>query len=341
MESKIDWNGLALNALAQYNVSVVQLVFLGHSENVTFRVDTRNNQNFATSGEYDEQALFLLRIHYPIAEFRDRIWQQHAVIESELMWLTALHQDTNLVVPYPLQNLSSTFITSVAIDDTSTTLNCTLLNWVNGSPLNSEPTPTQARRVGKLMAQLHQHASLWELPSGFTRPKYDWEQLHTSLMKLRSLVDTGTISVTDFPVLENVVQRINNVMTALEKTRTNWGLIHADLNENNYIFNAGEAQPIDFSCCGFGYYLCDIAHTLLHLFPENRRSFLSGYQSVRQLPDEYQSILEAFFLGATINNFAFLASQPNEHNYLLKTVPYVTKRLCSKYLQSEAFLFES
>ncbi|MEH1891046.1 MAG: hypothetical protein V7K92_16875 [Nostoc sp.] len=220
MESKIDWNRLALTALAQYNLGAAQLIFLGHSENVMFRVDTRDGENFAT--------FKVLRIHHPIAQLGDRIWQQQVVIESELMWLTALHQDTNLVVPYPLQNLSGAFITSVAIDDTSATLNCTLLNWVNGSPLDSEPTPTQARRVGELMAQLHQHTSLWELPSGFTRPKYDWEQLHTSLMGLRSLVDTGTISV-----------------------------------------------------------------------------------------------------------------QPNEHDYFLETVPYVTERLCSKYLQSEAFLFES
>ncbi|MEH2452958.1 phosphotransferase enzyme family protein [Nostoc sp.] len=160
MQGEIDWNRLALSVLAQYNVGAAQLVFLGHSENVTFRVDTRDGENSAT--------FKVLRIHHPIAQLSDRIWQQHAVIESELMWLTALHQDTDLVVPYPLQNLSGTFITSVAIDDTSATLNCTLPNWVNGSPLDSEPTPTQARRVGELMAQLHQHTSLWELPSGFT-----------------------------------------------------------------------------------------------------------------------------------------------------------------------------
>jgi Ser/Thr protein kinase RdoA (MazF antagonist) len=218
MERKIDWNCLALTALAQYNFSVAQLVFLGHSENVTFRIDTRNNQNFATSGEYEEQELFLLRIHYPIAKVSDRIWRQHAVIESELVWLTALYEDTDLVVPYPVQNLSGNFITSVGIDDISETLNCTLLKWVDGSPLDTEPTATQARGIGELMAQLHQHASLWELPSDFTRPKYDWEQLHASLMGLRSLVDAATISVTDFVVLESVVQRISNVMTALEKT---------------------------------------------------------------------------------------------------------------------------
>ncbi|MEH2465572.1 hypothetical protein [Nostoc sp.] len=118
MEGKIDWNCLALTVLAQYNVGAVQLVFLGHSENVTFRVDTRDGENSA--------AFKVLRIHYLIAQLSDRIWQQQAVIESELMWLTALHQDTDLVVPYPLQNLSGTFITSVAINDTSATLNCTL-----------------------------------------------------------------------------------------------------------------------------------------------------------------------------------------------------------------------
>jgi Ser/Thr protein kinase RdoA (MazF antagonist) len=317
--------------LAQYNVSAAQLVFLGHSENVTFRVDTRDPENCES---------FLLRIHHPIAQFCDRIWQQHAVIESELAWLTALHRDTDLVVPYPVQNLSGTFVTSVAIH-ASKTFNCTLLNWVDGSPLDTEPTPKQAWQVGELMAQLHQHASLWELPIGFTRPKYDFEKLHTSLMRLRSLVDTGTISVADFSVFETVVRRICEVMKALKKTRHSWGLIHADLNENNYIFHASEARPIDFSYCGFGYYLYDIASTLKHLFPENRKSFLSGYQNVRQLPHKYQNILEAFFIGSTVDNFAFLASQPNEHDYLSQDVPYVTEKLCNKYLKGELFLFDS
>ncbi|NDJ21275.1 phosphotransferase [Nostoc sp. B(2019)] len=332
MESKIDWNSLTLTVLAQYNVSAARLVFLGHSENVTFRIDTRDTENCES---------FLFRIHHPIAQFRDRIWQQHAVIESELAWLSALHQDTDLVVPYPVQNLNGTFVTSVAIDHTTETLNCTLLNWVDGSPLDTEPTPTQAWRVGELMARLHQHTSLWELPIGFTRPKYDWEQLYVSLMKLRSLLDTGTISVADFAVLETVVQQIGELMRALQKTHHSWGLIHADLNENNYIFHASEARPIDFSCCGFGYYLYDIASTLKHLTPGNRTSFLNGYQSVRQLPNDYQNILEAFFMGATVDNFAFLALQPNEHNYLSQDIPYVTEKFCSKYLKGEPFLFNS
>ncbi|OKH41499.1 hypothetical protein FACHB389_04915 [Nostoc calcicola FACHB-389] len=59
-----------------------------------------------------------------------------------------------------------------------------------------------------------------------------------------------------------------------------------------------------------------------------------------RLPNDYQNILESFFIAATIDNFAFLESQPNEHDSLSQDIPYVTEKLCSKYLKGEAFLFE-
>lgn len=323
----MDWNQLAQTALTQYNITDARLFFLSHSENITFRIETSSSYNGKT-------AKFLLRIHHPIAQQSDSIWQQHNVIDSELLWLSALHRDTNLIVPKPVQNENGTFITSLAIDATPP-LNCTLMQWVDGCQISTQPTQNQAWQIGKLMAQLHQHSSLWELPLGFVRPKYDWEELQSSLMRLHLV----TISDADFAVLETTVKQIALVMTALGKTRSSWGVIHADLNENNYIFHEDEVRAIDFSRCGFGYYLYDIASTMLHLLPENRRAFVSGYQSVRLLPDDYENILEAFFLAAMIHNFAFHASNPNEHDNLLSSIPYVTETLCRRYLQSEPFLF--
>ncbi|NEU75449.1 phosphotransferase [Hassallia byssoidea VB512170] len=323
----MDWNQLAQTALTQYNITDARLFFLGHSENVTFRIETSNSYS-------GKPAKFLFRIHHPIAQQSDSIWQQHNVIDSELLWLSALHRDTNLIVPKPMQNKNGTFVTSVAIDR-KLPLNCTLMQWVEGCQISTQPTPTQAWQIGELMARLHQHTSVWELPLGFVRPKYDWEELQTSLMRLHLV----TISDADFAVLETAVKQISLVMTALGKTRSSWGVIHADLNENNYIFHEDEARAIDFSRCGFGYYLYDIASTLLHLLCENRKAFLNGYQSVRLLPDDYQNILEAFFLAAMIHNFAFHASNPNEHDYLLENIPYLTETLCSRYLQGEPFLF--
>lgn len=323
----MDWNQLAETTLTQYNISDARLFFLGHSENLTFRVETSSSCGV-------EPAKFLLRIHHPIAQQSDSIWQQHNVIESELLWLSALHRDTNLIVPKPVQNKNGTFVTSVKIDR-KPPLNSTLMQWVDGCQISTQPTPTQAWQIGELMAQLHQHSSVWELPLSFVRPKYDSEELQTSLMKLHLV----TISDADFAVLETTVTSIVLVMTALGKTRSCWGVIHADLNENNYIFHEDEVRAIDFSRCGFGYYLYDIGSTLLHLLPENRRAFVSGYQSVRLLPDDYENILEAFFIAAMIHNFAFHASNPNEHDNLLESIPYATETLCSRYLQGEPFLF--
>ncbi|MGI2907212.1 phosphotransferase enzyme family protein [Tolypothrix sp. VBCCA 56010] len=323
----MDWNQLAQTALTQYNISDARLFFLGHSENITFRIETSNSYS-------GKAAKFLLRIHHPIAQQSDSIWQQHNVINSELLWLSALHRDTNLIVPKPVQNKNGTFLTSVKIDKTPP-LNCTLMQWVEGCQISTQPTPTQAWQIGELMARLHQHTSVWELPLSFVRPKYDWEELQTSLMRLHLV----TISDADFAVLETTVKQIVLVMTVLGKTRSCWGVIHADLNENNYIFHEDEARAIDFSRCGFGYYLYDIGSTLLHLLCENRKAFLNGYQSVRLLPDDYQNILEAFFLAAMIHNFAFHASNPNEHDNLLESIPYVTETFCSRYLQGEPFLF--
>lgn len=323
----MDWNQLAQTALTQYNISDARLFFLGHSENITFRIETSNSYS-------GKPAKFLLRIHHPIAQQSDSIWQQHNVINSELLWLSALHRDTNLIVPKPMQNKNGTLVTSIAIDR-KPPLNCTLMEWVEGCQISIQPTPTQAWQIGELMARLHQHTSFWELPLGFVRPKYDSEQLQTSLMRLHLV----SISDADFAVLETAVKRIALVMMALGKTRSSWGVIHADLNENNYIFHQNEARAIDFSRCGFGYYLYDIASTMLHLLPENRRAFVSGYQSVRLLRDDYENILEAFFLAAMIHNFAFHASNPNEHDNLLESIPYVTETLCSRYLQGKPFLF--
>lgn len=59
-------------------------------------------------------------------------------------------------------------------------------------------------------------------------------------MELQKAVNTDTLSSAGFAVLETIVTRITQVMTALGETCSSSGLIHADLNENNYIFHRSE-----------------------------------------------------------------------------------------------------
>lgn len=321
---------IAQAALTYYNVSNVQLTFLGQSQNTTFRVE-------APTGDK-----FLLRLHVGIKAAGDGshdLWREPFVIQSELLWLNALAHDTKLTVPQPVQNRLGEWVTSFASTELGLSISCSLLRWVEGEHLDGEPTPQQVYQLGALMAQLHDHSSCWSLPSDFSRPTHDVEQLKSATSQLDTLVQSGTISTDDYQVLQKSAAQVQEFMLGLQHTHNTWGLIHADLHQGNYVFYGEEVRPIDFSRCGFGFYLYDIGESVGDLDASLRLHFFEGYTSFRALPADYQSIVEAFFIGATVENFAFLSANPQEHEWLSRAVPYVVKNHLHPYLHGETFLF--
>ncbi|MED1958767.1 phosphotransferase [Brevibacillus formosus] len=71
------------------------------------------------------------------------------------------------------------------------------------------------------------------------------------------------------------------------KNRNHYGIIHGDLYQGNIIFHNGDPRSIDFGRCGFGYYLYDIAHTILGLYPSQRELVIKGYESLRKLEGDW------------------------------------------------------
>ncbi len=98
-------------ALNQYAVFPGKLRFLGHSGNVTFRVEAPEEN-------------FLLRIHQSLSELQDDTWQKPKIIESELLWLAALCRDN--VIVQPVQNQEGKWVTQVLGDDTTDVFYCSL-----------------------------------------------------------------------------------------------------------------------------------------------------------------------------------------------------------------------
>lgn len=320
---------IAQAALTQYDLPSVQLTFLGQSQNTTFRVETATEDKF------------LLRLHAGIeaaGEGWQEVWRAPSAIQSELLWLNAIAQDTELTVPQPMQNRLGEWVTSIAGAKLGASIFCSLLQWVEGEHLNGEPTAQQIQQLGVLMAQLHQHSSSWLLPVGFSRPTHDVEQLKAATSQLGMLVQNGTISLDDYQVFRKAAMQVQEFMHSLHRTRDTWGVIHADLHQGNYVFCGKEVRPIDFSRCGFGFYLYDIGQSLRDAEASLRWHFFEGYSSVRTLPANYQSAVEAFFVGSTVENFAFLSANPQEHEWLSRAVPYVVENHLHPYMQGETFL---
>lgn len=321
---------IAQAALSYYDVPNAQLTFLGQSQNTTFRVETPTGDKF------------LLRLHVGIEAADDSehvLWREPPVIQSELLWLKAIAHDTELTVPQPVQNCLGEWVTSFASAEFGSEISCSLLWWVEGEHLDGEPTAQQVRQLGTLMAHLHQHSSCWSLPSGFSRPTHDVEQLKSATYQLGVLVQSGTISTDDYQVFLKAAAQVQEFMPSLQQKHDTWGLIHADLHRGNYVLYGEDVRPIDFSRCGFGFYLYDIAESVGDLDASLRLHFFEGYTRVRALPADYQNLVEAFFVGATVENFAFLSANPQEHDWLSRAVPYVVKNYLHPYLHGKTFLF--
>jgi Ser/Thr protein kinase RdoA (MazF antagonist) len=88
-------------------------------------------------------------------------------------------------------------------------------------------------------------------------------------------------------------------MEAFGKGPDAYGMVHADMYAENVLFRAGEAYPIDFDDCGFGYWMYDIGIALSEWlwteeWPYIRDAFLEGYTQIRPLPESQLAHLDLF-----------------------------------------------
>lgn len=78
-----------------------------------------------------------------------------------------------------------------------------------------------------------------------------------------------------------------------------FGLIHADLHQWNYLFHQEQVGVIDFDDCGYGHWLYDLAVTLYCLedrpgFTALKDAFLTGYRRRRPLSVQQEEHLQTF-----------------------------------------------
>ena len=325
--SKTMFKNAARMALAHYPIGEYTLHFLAHGENVTYRVANARGE------------VFLLRLHRSVSNVFGQKWLKPDVIRSECVWLDALRGGTGLVLQEPVYNRFGDFVTEVKDGDGRPLLS-TLLRWVEGSHIK-DYSEGWAERLGVLVGRMQLFARDWRAPDGFVRRRWDWDRFWSQLDDLRKGVKLGTVSDAQYKAYEAALKQLRLVMNNLGETPELWGMIHADLHRDNFLIFGDEIRPIDFSLCGFGYYLYEAADTMRYIDPEFYPAFMHGYQQHMTLHKNHQQILKAFFIAGAISNQAFLALNPIDFDHLSKGVKekpdYVDPRVL-KFLDGESFL---
>jgi len=154
-----DMRRLGRTALDAYSLVDPRMRLVGDMENTTFRVEAFEADPEVAWPTPGCRARFLLRVHRP--QRHGRSVDTVAAIRSELLWLTALRADTDLLVPEPLLTRGgdvTVTVSSAAVPETRT---CSVLRWMDGSRHTAAPRPRHVRMIGAAMAGLHNHADEW------------------------------------------------------------------------------------------------------------------------------------------------------------------------------------
>ena len=288
---------LARAALAQYPGvrDGARLTPLRHEHNATFRVDGRGTSH-------------LLRINRPDLHAR-------ATIESEMAWLVALRQDTDLRVPQPVAATDGSHLVTASDTGVPGARSCVLLGWIEGRHVDRRLTPQHLTRVGGMMAELQVHALGWTPPAGFGRPRLDGL---TAAARRESVAGPAAPEPLVIPAIDDGARAVDMIETLLSRSEAAvaaraiaWareatgaladrdgarGLIHGDLHQDNVLFTGDGVAAIDFDDCGWGFHLYDIAVPLSELtgrrrFPALRGAFLDAYVRRRSLPADVEPLL--------------------------------------------------
>lgn len=284
---------LALVALQDYALPVQRLRFLAEHTSVYFRLDTPDGQRYA------------VRVYS-----NDSSPAENA---AEMFWLAALQRDTTLHTLQPVRRRDGGMITHKTMAGVPGEQRLAVYEWVPGKHLAEAWTPQNYFKLGRVMAQLHDHAAGLVLPENI-RPKR-WDRVfyfpdervvynspafaHLFTPQMVGVMDTAVAYLN--PFLANFYTGGNPPM-----------LMHGDLHVWNVHLYRGDLYVIDFEDMILGYPAQDVAITLFYgrsrdNYPALRAAFQDGYNSLRPWPLQSEQQLQTLIAARTVNFINYVA----------------------------------
>lgn len=301
--------------------SEAPLRLLSLSENATWLVD-------------DDRPL-VLRVHRPD-------YHTQEAVESELDWVEAIRRDTPIAVPAPVAASDGRRVVSVAVGGLALLVDA--MAFVPGAPADQAPGAFDVEGLGRIAGQLHQHASAWLRPAGFTRFRWDLDAIVGPDARWGDWRAFPGLTRGGRAAIERAASRVAQRVEAFGETPDRFGLIHGDLSQPNLLVDAaggrGTITVLDFDDCGWSWFLADLAAVVASIDDPREagravEAWLRGYGAVRPLPAEHLAMIPTFLMLRRIQLLAWYASHADSTEEPPRDFAATTAHMAERYLTDE------
>lgn len=318
---------VAERALAEYDLapdSALQLLNL--SENATYAVED------AATGTQS-----ILRVH------RQNYHLAHQ-IGSELDWIDALRDDSDITVPTVLPAADGRRVVTVNVNGTDR--HVVHFAMVAGAEPDEETvTVDDFHTLGQITAALHTHSHAWARPAGFSRFAWDWAHSLGDAGRWGRWQDADGVGADEHRLLTRAEQLLRDRLEGYGTGPGQFGLIHADLRLANLLVDAtgssSKITVIDFDDCGFGWFFYDFGTAVSFIeddpaLPEWQDSWLAGYRAHRPVAAADEEMLPSFVLLRRLMLLAWMGTHSHSKESRTKAITYAhgSCTLAERYLSS-------
>lgn len=305
----------ARQALSDYRLQA-PIRLLEYSENATFIVDTTPP--------------YVLRINRPT-------YHSAAQIEAEIHWLHDLHRALPFAVSRPIPKVDGGYIGKHTLN--GITYHSTLFTFVAGQA-PAKASVAVFEQLGEITAQFHAHSVAHHARyASYNRPHWNEATILGEQAKWGRWQDGRGMTPQRIAYYERAVALMRARLAQYGKSKTRYGLIHADLRQANLLMEAGELKIIDFDDCGFSWLLYDFAAAISFIehqpyVADLQAGWLKGYRRFRALSTEDEAMLSTFILLRRLQLIAWIGSRTNATTEQLGAqYTYDSDALVAAYLQ--------
>jgi len=296
----IDVEAMAQQALEAWGLQSEKHELVSVTENIVFCVKTADGK------------LLRLCLH--------RSWYHNLQeLISECQWTRAL-SEYGISTPIQVPALDGNDYVLVRDNLSGEARYASMNQWVDGEIMGriisrSEDFEGYFKRLGEMAARIHNQASNWKLPPGFTRHSLDAEGFMGEKPFWGPFWAAPTLTSDERKRFEHLRKEIYNLLARLDTDSDNYSMIHADLHPGNLVINGDHLHVIDFDDAGLGWHMYELAVGLFSYqdhprFPEMVKAVFEGYREFRPLSAESTVLLPLFLLVRALASVGWVAARP-------------------------------